>query len=331
VGKLIYIQDDAADVAQEVVLTMYSSISKLRSPEAFRSWMYRLIETSCIRHNSKSDKRRNNVDIGDYENTIADEVPDTQPAEVAETNETNHIVQTMIDELPEKQRLALFMYYFEDMSYRQIAKALGITIGTVSTNIMKARTTLKKRMKKKNIFPEKSRKLDGVGLLIVSALEADFASTVTTAQAEALIHACGEHIAHTAASHIIAGQTAAKASAGGLKLGVVVPATVSVTLGATAVVGQIVGGQYVPDATINFAGAETPTQTNPSSASLLTDDGTPLTWRIVDEADNQVASGEGSEIDQESLNLPPGEYIVEWIVSDGKGQTATVRRDMSIT
>jgi plastocyanin len=51
----------------------------------------------------------------------------------------------------------------------------------------------------------------------------------------------------------------------------------------------------------------------------------------LDESDQPVASGEGSEINDATLDLPPGEYTVEWIVTDGKEHTATVRREMNIT
>ncbi|MDR1495477.1 MAG: sigma-70 family RNA polymerase sigma factor [Clostridiales Family XIII bacterium] len=325
VGKLLYVEDEKMDVAQEVILSMYSSISKLRNPEAFRTWMYRIIETTCASHNGKAGKR-NYVDIGDYEDTSYGE----RPADVAERNETNRIVQDMIDELPEKQRLALFMYYYEDMSYLQIAKALDITISTVGTNIMKSKATLKKNMKKENIFPERTRKLDSMGLVILSAFKADVAGTVTSAQAEALIHACSESMADVVTQNVAFSHAAAKAGPGFMKPAIFLPVAVSASIGATAIVGHITGGLYAPDAVIKFTGAGSPSQVNPESATLVMDDGAPVRWSIVDEDGRSLASGDGTEIGGETFDLPEGDYTVEWIVADGKGRTATVRREITI-
>jgi RNA polymerase sigma-70 factor (ECF subfamily) len=332
VGKLLYVRDDVADVAQEVVTHMYRSIGALKSPEAFRSWMYRIIETTCYRHNNNTGKRQNNEDIHDYEDSIADPDAAARPVEAAELDETGRAVRTMIDELPEKQRMALFMYYYEDMSYRQIAKALDITISTVSTNIMKAKATLKRRMEAGNIL-QRARKLDSMGLMIAAAFKADIAGSVTSAQMDAVLHTCGERIANLAASHAAAGQTATAAKGGvsGVKLGVVIPAAVSVTIGAAVITGHIAtGGPYVPDAAIEFSGAGSPSQTNPYGAVLVTDEGTPVRWQIVNEGGKTLASGDGAEIGESAFDLPSGEYTVKWTVTDGAGRSATVRRDMAI-
>jgi RNA polymerase sigma-70 factor (ECF subfamily) len=332
VGKLLYVKDDAADVAQEVVMHMYRSIRGLKSPEAFRSWMYRIIETTCYRYNNVAGKHKDNEDIDDYKRSIADMDVTARPAEAAEVNETNRAVQAMIDELPEKQKMALFMYYYEDMSYRQIAKALDITVSTVSTNIMKAKATLKKRMEEGKIL-QKTRKLDSVGLIIASAFRADVAGSVTSVQVDAVAHVCGERIASLAATHAAAGNSAAATKAGvsGVKLSVVIPVAVSVSIGALIASSRIMTGDpFVPDAVIRFSGAGSPSQTNPNGAELITDEGTPVRWRIVDETGRALVSGEGMKIGENAFDLPAGEYTVEWIVTDGKDRSATVRREMTI-
>jgi RNA polymerase sigma-70 factor (ECF subfamily) len=332
VEKLLYVRDDAVDVVQEVVMYMYRAIGALKSPEAFRSWMYRIIETTCYKHNNRTGRHQNNEDIDDYGDSIADPDAAARPEEAVERDETSRAVQTMIDELPEKQRMALFMYYHEDMSYRQIAKALDITVSTVSTNIMKARATLKKRMEEGKIL-QRARKLDSMGLMIAAAFKADIAGAVTSVQMDVVLHACGEHIASLTATHATAGQTvaAAKMGASGVKLGVAVPAAVSVAIGAAVITGHIATGDpYIPDAAIKFSGSGSPSQMNPGGAVLVTDEGTPVRWHIVNEDGKTLESGDGAEIGERAFDLPAGEYTVEWTVTDGAGRSATVRREMAI-
>lgn len=71
------------------------------------------------------------------------------PAELAEFREIENLLATEIDRLPEKQRLVLSLYYYEDLNMKEIAAVLGITEARVcqihSQAILNLRATVKKR------------------------------------------------------------------------------------------------------------------------------------------------------------------------------------------
>jgi RNA polymerase sigma-70 factor (ECF subfamily) len=50
--------------------------------------------------------------------------------------------------LPERQRLAIFLHYYADMSYEQIAEALGVTTGTVAASLSAARSALREALER---------------------------------------------------------------------------------------------------------------------------------------------------------------------------------------
>jgi RNA polymerase sigma factor FliA len=73
------------------------------------------------------------------------------PEKCAELSEMEHILGTEIDRLPEKQKIVLSLYYYEDMNMKEIAETLGITEARVSQihsqAILSLRTHVKRRLK----------------------------------------------------------------------------------------------------------------------------------------------------------------------------------------
>jgi RNA polymerase sigma-70 factor (ECF subfamily) len=355
--ELLYAKEDAEDVAQEIILRMYKYIGGLREPCAFKAWMHQIIRTTCWAHNKKKWKRGNIADIDAYSDVIEDTNPDVRPAELAETAEISRAVRRIVGTLPRRQRTALFMYYYNEMTYDEIAVAMGISIKTVGSNITRAKMALKKRMDNMNSAARESDTTETLGGMafgpaVFAAFEADIAGKVTAAQTEALIRVCGERIGDAVVAgsqHAVAG-TMLKSGVGGIKLGVIVAATLSVFITGGIFAGHILSDDdppesgsppgavetqdqtpYRPDASIDLTSPEgLPGQINPFRAKLTVTDGTPIRWRIVDADGTVPVSGTGDEIDEAAFALPPGAYAVEWLVADAAGRTVIVWRDIEI-
>jgi RNA polymerase sigma-70 factor (ECF subfamily) len=69
-----------------------------------------------------------------------------EPAEEAIRAEQKEQVRQAIELLPEKQRAALVLAYYQQLSYRQVAQVLGCTIGTVKTQMYRALRTLAQKL-----------------------------------------------------------------------------------------------------------------------------------------------------------------------------------------
>jgi RNA polymerase sigma-70 factor (ECF subfamily) len=66
--------------------------------------------------------------------------------------ETAGAVREALDDLPEEQRTCLVLRVQEEMSYSQIAKAVGIAVGTVMSRLSRARMALREKLKKRAVL-----------------------------------------------------------------------------------------------------------------------------------------------------------------------------------
>jgi RNA polymerase sigma-70 factor (ECF subfamily) len=148
INTLVNSPHDAEDIAQEVGITLLKSIGSLKSPEAFHVWMQRIITNKCYRYLSKHRHIREQVDIDDYADELEETDKEFLPREFAESEDLKNTIADIIESLPEQRRRMIVMYYYDDMSYKEIAETLDITTSTVSTSIMKAKKMIKNELEK---------------------------------------------------------------------------------------------------------------------------------------------------------------------------------------
>ncbi len=109
------------------------------STAQFGTWLYRVLVNLCL------DRRRRPQPIGIE---AAEEVPDTAADGFQETSrgETSRRVQAAMAQLPERQRAALALCYFEDMGNIEAAAALEISIGALESLLVRARRALREAL-----------------------------------------------------------------------------------------------------------------------------------------------------------------------------------------
>jgi RNA polymerase sigma-70 factor (ECF subfamily) len=136
---------DAEDAAQNAIISMYRNITKLKSPEAIDAWIYTIVKSQCAMILRKVGKT-SEVDIDDDAIIVEEENREFLPEKYAEDEELSDKVYEIVSTLPEKRREAILMYYYDDLSYKEIAKITGNSIKTVSSNISKARAMIKEKL-----------------------------------------------------------------------------------------------------------------------------------------------------------------------------------------
>jgi RNA polymerase sigma-70 factor (ECF subfamily) len=344
--KLIDVSADVEDVAQEIVLQMLGSITRLKSPYAFSSWMYRVITNICYAHNTKHGSSKSESDIDTYADVLVEKDGDTIPEVSLNRTELDEAIIGAVDKLPEGQRLALFMHYYEQMSYKEIASALKITVSTVGTNILKAKKALKNIIEQEQIITsEDINTLRGVAIApaLAHAFDIDLGS-ISAAEVEHFRQKCDPKIAEYIRR---SGSAAAKSSASAGKF-------IALGIGALAVIscialvnmGPQIGGApdseppsvsadqpepYIPNAQIVLQSADgQPGQIDPYEATLVLDEGTAVSWSIISESAETVFSGEGTSFSAELAALQSGKYRIEWLVQNQDGQSARVVREIEI-
>ena len=129
-GKLVAADRAANDDDQK---------DEARSTAQFGTWLYRVLVNLCL------DRRRRPQPIGIE---AADDVPDSAADGFQETSrgETSRRVQAAMAQLPERQRAALALCYFEDMGNIEAAAALEISIGALESLLVRARRALREAL-----------------------------------------------------------------------------------------------------------------------------------------------------------------------------------------
>ena len=147
--KIMQHPEDAADMTQEVLLQIYQNLDKLQYPEKFLSWANRIAAHMCLNQRQRHPK---DLQFLEDENghSVLDELEDADrqhiPDAAMDNAETKRLVTDLIDALPEAQRTAIYLYYYEGCSVRETAAAMGVNPSTVQTWLQRARTRLRRTL-----------------------------------------------------------------------------------------------------------------------------------------------------------------------------------------
>lgn len=124
---------DAEDAVQEVFLRLYSFRGEFESGEHLRRWLLRVTVNFC-RDILRSPWRKRRVSLEE----VPEEPVFQRPEEAALYQE--------VMALPEKYRTVLYLFYYEELAVREIAKLLQIRQSSVTTRLFRAREKLKERL-----------------------------------------------------------------------------------------------------------------------------------------------------------------------------------------
>ncbi len=128
---------EAEDIAQEVFLKVWTRRAQWRpAGGAFRTWLYRVALNQCI------DRTRKRVPVPLDE---APEVPDQAdgPLEVCDARETAARLRAALQMIPERQRIAITLYYHEDLTAAQVATIMSLKLNAVESLLKRGRQNLR--------------------------------------------------------------------------------------------------------------------------------------------------------------------------------------------
>lgn len=144
---------DAEDIAQEAFIRVYRSLPGFRGDARFKTWLF-TITTNVARNRMRDGQRkgRNKIESLDARREAlgnAHEPSDhstPNPNEAARTKEMESLLQGALDELPEHYRTVFVLRIQENLSYDEIAEAVGCPKGTVKSRLNQARSLLHRRL-----------------------------------------------------------------------------------------------------------------------------------------------------------------------------------------
>ncbi|MBL8683618.1 MAG: RNA polymerase sigma factor [Myxococcales bacterium] len=134
-------RDDCHDVVQQVLLTVHQRLHTYDGRAPIRAWLYGI----CLRHASVHRRR---AWVRREQPTEPTELPERTsspptPESELEKSEQRSRLEAMLDELDEDKRAVLVMFEIEERSCDDIARELGVAVGTVHSRLHAARRALR--------------------------------------------------------------------------------------------------------------------------------------------------------------------------------------------
>ncbi len=139
---------DAEDVTQEVFIKILRSIGNFRGDAGLSSWIYRIAVNTCLnRERRKRFTRLISLDFIMEEHSAPDPYDKSQdPYAKLEQAEKERLVQEAIQSLPARQKTAVILSRYEDLSYRQVAEVMGVSVPAVESLLHRAKNNLSKKL-----------------------------------------------------------------------------------------------------------------------------------------------------------------------------------------
>lgn len=137
---------DAEDMAQEAFITAFRAINSFDTEKPFAPWIKRITINISIDFLRKQKSQKWFLDSDDIDSQgmlYKIENKDPDPLEKIEASELQEMLGSLIEKLPAKHRVPIYLYYIEDMTYDEISEYLKIPMGTVKTYLHRGKETLK--------------------------------------------------------------------------------------------------------------------------------------------------------------------------------------------
>lgn len=125
---------DAEDVIQDTFVQYYTTKKEYENEQHIRAWLIR-VTVNKAKNVTRAFWRRNRVSIEGYMETL-----------VFETPESENLFETVM-KLPERYRIVIHLYYYEDYSVNEIADILKLSESNVKTRLSRGRAMLKNVLK----------------------------------------------------------------------------------------------------------------------------------------------------------------------------------------
>jgi RNA polymerase sigma-70 factor (ECF subfamily) len=134
-------EDQAKDVLQETMVTVWQKIRTLKSAERYKSWMYRILVNKC---NDQLRKRKKKPEFNANEKTwslISNSLSE-EPSEGLENQELANIINLLTGRLSPKQKAVFVLSEMEEMSADEIAEITGMSKTGIKANLHYARKNI---------------------------------------------------------------------------------------------------------------------------------------------------------------------------------------------
>ena len=139
---------ESEDLTQQTFMLAQANLTQLREPRAARGWLYTIARNEFLRRRPVSP-------------CVALDTVSEPTSPEAETNWfegelTSERLQAALHDLPVEFRVPVVLFYFENLSYREIAQQLNLPLGTVMSRLSRGKSQLRTKLEKYLLEPHGS-------------------------------------------------------------------------------------------------------------------------------------------------------------------------------
>ena len=134
--RMLTVEADAADAAQEVFVKVYRSMEGFREKSKFSTWIYRITYNHCI------SVIRKKVKVIDLVNELPDgdmNEGDVSGLDLISAQERKHYLNMAIEALPETDAVVVTLFYYDELSLDEIAEVTGLSSGNIRIKLHRSR------------------------------------------------------------------------------------------------------------------------------------------------------------------------------------------------
>ena len=140
-------EEQAKDVVQETMVTIWQKLKKIRSAEVYKTWIYRIVVNKCY---DQMRRRKRNPEFSADEKTwalISERISDGFGSDL-ENNELASVILLLTNNLSPKQKAVFVLSDIEQMSNDEISAITGMSKSGIKSNLYYARKSISEMVEK---------------------------------------------------------------------------------------------------------------------------------------------------------------------------------------
>jgi RNA polymerase sigma-70 factor (ECF subfamily) len=142
--RYTYDRAAAEDLLQEIFIKIFTHLDRVRKTETFTGWVYRIALNTCYSYlRGKKAELQKNVPLADVEGILH------APAELESSNDVRKPLDEAIAGLPKKLKEIFLLHDVQGFKHEEIARMLGLSVGTSKSQLFKARLRLRDYLTRK--------------------------------------------------------------------------------------------------------------------------------------------------------------------------------------
>ena len=143
-------RDEAEDLMQDTFVLAYRKLKSLKENARFQSWLFRIAQNNVYQRYRNRPPETESVE-SEETGEFADRESPTEPLRTPEqaflSQELEQIIQTAIDDLPDKYRQVFVLSAIHKLSYREISEVMSRSLASVKSDIHRARVEVRDKIR----------------------------------------------------------------------------------------------------------------------------------------------------------------------------------------